>query len=256
MAQQWPARRVRDLSIIGMADGSHLVVACDSIGGIGPKAGDTVSETAYPTGYFAVRTAVLEVLAIGAEPRLIVNNLCFESGTDADTMIAAMVDVAAEVGLDASAVTGSTEDNVSTTTTGIGITVIGSAGAGALRSGRSRPGDLVACLGLPRSAPRYRLTVGEPTMPSIAEVRRALAVPGVREALPVGSAGIAHEMTALADTAGLVCLPASGDLDLHESGGPASCVLVALDPTALTDLRMIRPDLPLAVVGHLSWPER
>ena len=82
-----------------------------------------------------------------------------------------------------------------------------------------------------------------------------MSIPGVREALPVGSAGIAQEMTALADTAGLVCLAARGDLDVHESGGPASCVLVALDPTSLADLGTIRPDLPVAVVGHLFWPE-
>ena len=123
---------------------------CDSVGGIGPKPGDTVVATAYTTGYFAVRTAVLEVLAIGAEPRLIVNNLCFESGRDADAMIAAMVDVAAEVGLDASAVTGSTEDNVSTTTTGIGITVIGSASR---RRVAQRPESTRGSGGVSRTAP-------------------------------------------------------------------------------------------------------
>lgn len=252
MDQRWPAGRVRDLSILNMPDGSHLVVACDSIGGIGPKPGDTVRETAYTTGYFAVRTAILEVLAVGAQPRLIVNNLCFERGQDADMMIAAMIDVAAEVGLAPADVTGSTEDNVPTTTTGIGITVIGSAGAGELRNGRTRSGDVVVCLGLPRSAPRYKLTVGERSMPSIAEVRQALALPGVHEALPVGSAGIAVELAALAGPAGLEHRARAGGLDLQASGGPASCLLISLPPAALPDLRAIRADLPITVVGHLS----
>ncbi len=252
MGQQWAARRVRDVSILALPDGSHLVIACDSIGGIGPKAADTVHETAYTTGYFAVRTAILEVLAVGAQPRLIVDNLCFGRGRDADTMIAAMVDVAAEVGLGPSAVTGSTEDNVPTTTTGIGITVIGSATPDQLRAGRSRPGDLVVCLGLPRSAPRYQLTVGEPTMPSIAEVRRALALAGAHEVVPVGSAGIAFELAALAGPAGLTHEVSVDAVDLYSSGGPASCVLVSLLPAALADLRAIRADLPVTVVGHLS----
>ena len=248
---QWSPVRVRDLSVIPMPDGSHLVIACDSVGGIGPKPGDTVAATAHTTGYFAVRTPLLELLAVGAQPRLIVNNLCFERGREADAMIAAIIGVAVEVGLDRSAVTGSTEDNVATTTSGIGITVLGSAAPGGLRSGRSRAGDLVACVGLPRSAPAHQLAVGDASMPTIAEVRTALSLPGVREALPVGSAGIASEMIALAGTARLGHRLLAGDLDLAASGGPASCVLISLDPATLVELRAIRPDLPVAVVGTL-----
>jgi hypothetical protein len=248
---EWSAVRVRDLSVIPMPDGSHLVIACDSVGGIGPRPGDTVAATAHTTGYFAVRTPLLEVLAIGAQPRLIVNNLCFERGRDADEMIAAITGVAVEVGLDRSAVTGSTEDNVATTTSGIGITIVGSVAPGGLRSGRSRAGDLVACLGLPRSAPVHQLAVGDASMPTIAEVRTALDVPGVREALPVGSAGIASEMSALAGTARLGHNLRAGGLDLAASGGPASCVLFSLDPAALVQLGAIRTDLPIAVVGTL-----
>ncbi len=247
----WSVARVRDLSVIPMPDGSHLVIACDSVGGIGPKPGDTVPATAYATGYFAVRTPILELLAVGAQPRLIVNNLCFERGREADAIIAAITEVAVEVGLDRSAVTGSTEDNVTTTTSGIGITIVGSAAPGGLRSGRSRAGDLVACLGLPRSAPAHRLGVEDVGMPTIAEVRTALSLPGVREALPVGSAGIAAELIALAGTARLGHRLRAGALDLAASGGPASCVLISLDPVALDDLRAIRPDLPVAVVGTL-----
>src|ERR1700712_2986882 len=231
----WSAVRVRDLSVIPMPDGTHLVIACDSGGGIGPKPGDTVAATAYVTGYFAVRTPLLELLGIGSRPRLIVNNLCFERGRDADEMIAAITEVAVEVGLDRSAVTGSTEDNVATTTSGIGITIVGSVAPDGLRSGRSQAGDVVACLGLPRSAPAHQLAVGDASMPPIAAVRTALTLPGVREALPVGSAGIAFEMTALAGTAHLGHHLRDGDLDLSASGGPASCVLISLDPAALAE---------------------
>jgi hypothetical protein len=265
------AGRVRDLSLIPLPDGSQLVIACDSVGGIGPRKDDTVAATAYTTGFFAVRTPLLELLCAGAFPHLIVNTLCFESGPQADEMVRAIVEVAAGLGLPRSAVTGSTEDNVRTTTTGIGITVIGSVTSGGLRTGRSRAGDLVACLGLPRSAPQFVLTPGDPELPTVEEVSAALAISLVREALPVGSRGIAHELASLADTAGLhhrltdplrprsIAVPTVTDrhrgqgdgLDVLASGGPASCVLVSLDPAALPALRSIRADLPVTVVGEL-----
>lgn len=256
-AGTWTAGRSRDLSLIALRDGSQLVIACDSIGGIGPKPGDTVAATAYTTGFFAVRTPLLELLCAGAFPRLIVNTLCFESGPQADEMIRAIVDVAAGLGLPRSAVTGTTEDNIRTTTTGIGITVIGSASPEGLRAGRSRAGDMVACLGLPRSAPQFVLAPDDPELPTVAEVAAVLAIPAVREALPVGSRGIAHELAALSDTAGLrhrltARHSGQGDgLDVLASGGPASCVLVSLDPAALPALRSLRADLPVTLVAEL-----
>ncbi|WP_354528201.1 AIR synthase related protein [Nakamurella sp. UYEF19] len=265
----WPTGRVRDLSLITLPDGSRLVIACDSVGGIGPHPGDSVAATAHTTGHFAARVPLIELVAAGATPRLIVNTLCFAGGTEADQMVAAVNELAAEVGLGPEAVTGSTEENAATSTTGIGVTVIGSAGPDGLRVGRSRAGDLVVCLGLPRSAPAHELHPTDPEMPSIAEVVAALAIPGVHEALPVGSRGVRHEIAQLAATAGLRHQwtdriagrgQRQGDrhqrqdagFDVSASGGPASCVLVSLDPAALPALRSIRADLPVVVVGELS----
>lgn len=262
MSGAWTTSRVRDLSVMTMPDGSQLLVACDSLGGIGPKRDDQVAATAYTTAHFATRVPLLEIVAARAVPRLIVNNLCFEGGVSADEMFRAIVELAAEVGLGEEAVTGSTEENVPTTTTGVGITVIGSVDRGALRLGSSRPGDLVVCLGQPRSAPRFEITTTDGQMPSVAEIVAVLAIPGVHEVLPVGSAGVAHEIAELAGTAGLRHqfierhrLQDSG-FDLSASGGPASCVLVSLLPEALPDLRSVRADLPVTVVGQLTSPSQ
>lgn len=254
----WLAGKVRDLSLMPLPDGSYLVVACDSVGGIGPHSGDAVAATAHTTGYFAARVPLLELVAAGATPRLIVNTLCFAGGPEADQMVGAIHELAAEVGLGPAAVTGSTEQNAATSTTGIGVTVIGSAGPGDLRPGSSRAGDLVVCLGLPRSAPAHELHPTDREMPSVADVVAALAISGVHEALPVGSRGVEHEIVQLAVTAGLRHQlfdrhqwQGSG-FDVCASGGPASCVLVSLDPVALADLQSIRTDLPVIVVGELS----
>ena len=256
----WHRTRIRDLSVLPLPDGSALVVACDSVGGIGPKPGDTVPADPYTVGYFAARTPLLEVLSIGATPRLIINNLCFEAGPGADGMITAMLDLARELGLGPESVTGSTEDNVTTNTTGVGVTVIGLIDESTVRGGTSRAGDLIVCLGLPRSAPAFDLTPTDREMPTIAEISRVLAIVGVREVLPVGSRGVAAECAALAGTANLRhqltdrhTLQDSG-FDVQASGGPASCVLVSLVGAALPHLHAIRSDLPVTVIGELSAP--
>ena len=250
--------RLRDLTTLALPDGSTMVVACDSVGGIGPKPDDTVPADPYTVGHFAARTPILEVLAAGAIPRIVVNNLCFEAGPAADEMISAMIDLVREVGLGPDVVTGSTEDNVPTRTTGIGVTVVGIAARKDLRGGRSRPGDLVVCLGTPRSAPEFTLTPTDRPMPTVAEIIRVLDLPGVREVLPVGSRGVAVEFAALAATAGLRHqiddrhTRQDSGFDVHASGGPASCVLVSIVPDALPRLRAIRADLPVTVIGQLS----
>lgn len=252
------ARRVRDLTVLPVSAELVLVVACDSVGGIGPKEADTYPVPAGHTAHFAARVPLLELLAVGAEPVLVVDTLCVERDPTGLEMIAAVRALAAAVGLDdPAAVTGSTEENVATRATGIGVTVIGTAHPDRLRPGRSLPGDVVACLGLPLSAPTHHLHPGHPGQVAVAELRAALAVEGVRDALPVGSRGVAAEAHDLAASAGLhVRLDPACGVDLQHSGGPASCVLVSCPATTAEHLRgLLRADLPVTVVGVLRRPD-
>jgi len=144
------ARRVRDLLIIG----DDLVIATDSIGGIGPKPADTIAADAATVAHFALRVPLLEVLCAGAQPIAIIDDLCVELEPTGAVMIAEIRRLAAAAGVAADAVTGSTEDNVPTVATGIGVTVLGRLSPGHRVGGGSQPGDVVICAGLPISAPR------------------------------------------------------------------------------------------------------
>lgn len=251
-------RKIRDLTVLDIGAERLLVVACDSVGGIGPKEADVFPATAAETAHFAARVPLLEVLAAGARPVLVANNLSVEADPTGAEMIAAVRAVAAAAGVTAAeGVTGSTEENVLTRATGVGVTVIGTAGRADLRPGRSESGDLVVCLGLPVSAPKQRPYVGDPRLVTLEELRAALAVDGVHDALPVGSHGIRGELDQLADTAGLRAdlePHATTDLDLDASGGPASCVLVSCTPAARTSLAKLRADLPVTVFARLHGP--
>ncbi len=252
-------RRIRDLLILG-----DLVIACDSCGGIGPKDCDTVMADAATTAHFALRVPLLEVLCSGARPVGVVDALCVERDPTGQLMVDEMVRMAAQVGLSADAVGGSTEENVPTRATGVGTMVLGRLDApGQLRSGGGRPGDVVLCLGLPLSAPRDRIVIGHPQQVSVAQV---LAVAGsglAHDMLPVGSRGTAFEVAQLADSAGLRALWVEpSPLRREDSGGPASCVLVSCSPADASSVsQVVRDagegrlrDLPVQRVVQLVRP--
>lgn len=240
--------RVRDLLVL---DGS-LVVACDSLGGIGPKPADSVAADAVTVAHFALRVPLLEVLCAGAVPIAVVDALCVEYEPTGRVMIEEIRRLAVEAGVPPEAVTGSTEENVPTRATGIGVTVLGRLPTDRPAGGQSLPGDLVVCAGLPLSAPRDEIVIGHPGQVSVAAVRAVLASEAVHDALPVGSKGVAWEVTQLAEPAGLTAEWLESEVSRTDSGGPASCVLFSCAPGDVETLRALVAPAPLAAVARLG----
>ena len=245
-------RRLRDLLLLG----DDLVVATDSIGGIGPKPADTVAADAATVAHFGLRVPLLELICAGAEPIAVIDNLCVELEPTGREMIAEIRRLAQAAGVPADAVTGSTEDNVATRATGIGVTVLGRLPSGWAGPGGSIAGDAVLCAGLPVSAPRDRIRIGHPHQVPVEAVVAALATGLVHDALPVGSKGLAWEVPQLAATAGLApdwAEPAA--VPRHDSGGPASCVLLSCAAADLAGVRAAIPGwVPVEVVAQLVEP--
>lgn len=252
-----PVSSIRDLTILGLDAERVLLVACDSVGSIGPKPNDSFPADARTVAHFAARVPLLELLAAGGQPELIVDTLSVELAPTGAEMIAEIRRLAATLGLSADRVTGSTEDNVVSTSTGIGVTVIGSASRSGLRAGSSQAGDLVLCLGAPTSAPMDAVVIDDARMVSFETLASVLTVLGVHDALPVGSRGIGYELGQLAETSALNFERGGhafdeGQFDLAKTGGPASCVLVSLDEQSLAAVEALLPaTLPRAIVGSL-----
>ena len=243
-----PTSRIRDLLVLG-----DLVIATDSIGGIGPKPADTVPADPARVAHFALRVPLLEVLCCGARPVVVIDDLCVELEPTGRLMIEEVRRLAAEAGIGAEAITGSTEDNVVTQATGIGVTVLGEIPATGLISGGSRAGDLVLCAGRPLSAPHDEVWIGHPAQVSVAAVTRVIASGLVHDALPVGSKGIAWEVAQLAGSAGLdVVWQDAGDLPLTATGGPASCVLFSCPPESRPEVAgLLDSTTALTVIAQL-----
>jgi hypothetical protein len=240
----------RDLTLVPIGGGDVLVIACDSLGGIGSKVHDLVKTTGEVVGRYTVRVPLMEVIAAGASPIVVVNTLSVEMEPSGQEILYGMRQEMMEAGLGEDfLVTGSTEENVPMCQTALGVTVIGKAVQSALRLGKARVGDVVVCVGRPKVGDE--VLDGTPAA-DVLLVRRLLALPWVREILPVGSKGVLYEAKLMAEGAGAVLnLGPDSALDVKKSAGPATCVLVAMDHERLDELTRMT-ELPIFRVGRLD----
>lgn len=245
-------RSMRDLLVIN--PDRSLVVACDSVGGIGSMPADVFAAPAVTTAHFAARVPLMEVLCAGAQPIVVINTLTHDR-IAARPLIEEIKRMAAECGVPAQAVTGSTEDNVRAAATGIGVVVIGQL-MSSLRSGGARAGDVVVCAGWPRSAPTDTLFPGHPDQISLAETSALASSEWVHDLLPVGSRGALWEVKQMARSAGLsAAWHPDHSVPPSASGGPSSCLLLACDSTHVATLReLVSSQLPWHVVATLTAP--
>jgi len=245
-------RHIRDLTIMDMSLDIMLVVACDSDGGIGSKEQDLVQVPGQILGRFAVRVPLMEMLAAGAFPAVVVDTLAVEMEPSGRAIIEGVREELALAGLDADKVlTGSTEDNVPTVQTGIGVVVIGFVSATDFKPGSSQNGDIVVGIGKPKSAPDDEVDLDDPEISDTVCTRTLAELDYIHDILPVGSKGIIHEQVELAECADLTILPESNPgIDIHKSAGPSTCVLASLPASQLTDLR-IAVGQPVFAIGRL-----
>ena len=245
--------RIRDLLIYNMPDGAALVVSCDSAGAIGPKGRDVIATSGYVLGRYITRVALMELIACGAQPILVVDALCVERDPTGDEIIKGVRDEAALAGLDPEmAVTGSTEENIATSQTGIGIAAIGIAERSELRLGRASVGDALVCIGVAKVG--NEVTLDDPEIVDLGAVRALANIEWVHEIVPVGSRGIRAEAEDLAETNGLRFRVKPGaHLDLDKSAGPATCVVAACDDAHWQELSAMIGK-PVFMVGEVEAP--
>lgn len=243
--------RFRDLSILNIGLNSALVIACDSNASIGSKPNDHFQWDPRMTGRSAVRVPLMEVLATGATPVLVINNLCVELDPSGNAILEGIRDVC-ELLPQLPTITGSDETNMPTTQTGVGVTVIGAVDTTQCRLGRSADGDRVIAIGMPVGGPdataeeRVNAVAGPETIQAL------LALPQVHEILPVGSRGIAYEAAELAGGAGLrLHILNEVPLDLKRSAADCAVVLVSVQPDSVLTSGDVG-GLPVTEIGTLA----
>lgn len=231
-------KKVRDLTLIRVSDKHYMVIAVDSDGGIGPQKGDVVQIPAYVSGRFAIRVPLLEILASGATPVCAFDMLTMPMNEIGKDILRGVKDELSAAGLGEDfPVSGSTEDNVPTDMTGIGTTIVGMVHEDDLRPGSSIPGDVVVCVGKPKSGPDDKITLDDPEILSQEEMEKLRNIEGVHDILPVGSHGVEFEVDQISKTAGLkVEFCDNLGINIKKSAGPSTCVLVSCSENTFQNL--------------------
>lgn len=240
--------RYRDLAFICIND-EVLVIACDSCGGVGNKERDLVKVSPEVVGYYTTHVALAEILAIGAQPLMVVNTLSVEMDDTGKAILNGINEALMPLGLDV-LVTGSTEENFPMCQTGIGVTIIGAIDKETWVRPTSRPGDVVVSLGLSKVGHEVILDGGRETL-TIEHLLRLKELSYIHEIIPVGSKGILHEFMEMARLNHLeYVLDKDLCVDIRRTAGPATCAIASLTEGDLSRLVEDSP-LPVNRVGSL-----
>lgn len=235
----------RDVSLIDISESEVLVCVCDSCGGIGLKDGDVVKAPPLIVGKFTARVCLMELLSVNAVPIGMTVNICSEPEPTGNEIIMGIRDELKEINIDIP-ITISTEKNMKTSMTALGITLFGRAKKGELLINREKAGDCVYIIGEPM--------IGEEVLNnpekacSSKEVLELLKNENVREIIPVGSSGIIGELNKFLDESGFeIEYDSSINIDMNKSGGPNTVSIIISK-----DMLSISTGLVLRKLGRLK----
>jgi hypothetical protein len=238
----------RDVSLLQINEKEVLVIACDSAGGIGEKKYDQIKVSNKILGKYTVKVPLMEVMSIGAEVISVIDNLAVEYKPTGKKIIAGIKENLKLIN-SAELLNGSTEENIKTVQTALGVTVIGKTTLKKLKKYTfSKKNNIVAAAGLP--------LVGENLMKykskavNFKKFLKLKELDYINQFLPVGSKGILYEAKILAKENNYNFEIISNKVDLEKSAGPASVILLSLKEEKFSKLKN-EIDLPFNKIGKL-----
>lgn len=228
----------RDLTILPFSADKNLVIACDSSAGIGEKEADAVQVDPGITAAFCLRVPLLELYCFGAKPICIVDLIGNEYQPTGAKMISGIKGEMARAGIPELPLNGSTEENMTTLTSSVGITVIGERAAGQTMPVIDQDCDLLQ-LGEPYVG--NEVVAHLETIFSYESVRQLRQEAGVLDMLPVGSKGVKYEANQMIQAGDQIAFLTEEDLE--KSAGPATVILLAVTKAASEKLLARYPEL-------------
>jgi hypothetical protein len=251
--------RYGDLQLIENGN-NYLMIACDSSGGIGNKEGDQIRIEPELAGYYAAFVPIVEVLAAKGKIISLVNTLSVEMNPTGVRIIKGIKDAMIEIGLDPHWLTGSTEDNIMSISTGIGITVIGNIPLALQKSKKVLNHDILYLLGIPKVGQEFldeEVLGRKGETLTLKQMYLVNQLDFIKDMIPVGSKGIAYEARVMAERNQLNVKfervkHKKKDIDYEKSAGPSTCLLLALDSGDKEKMDKLGLDLPLYKIGYFT----
>lgn len=185
-------KQIRDLTVIDFDEGRYLGIACDSCGGIGFKEHDVVKASPQLTAYQTGKVVLAELMSMGFTPLILSDGLAVEMNDTGKQLIEGFNQVLSRLKTARVHLTGSTEENMKTVQTSMGVTCIGICEKNKLKYKKTTEGDVCMLLGLPLVG---NDVVNNPDkILDIDDFEKLYLCDYIKEMLPVGSRGTAAEL--------------------------------------------------------------
>ena len=226
--------KYRDLELLPIDPDRSLVIACDSCGGIGSKSSDSVRVPPQVVGRLTARVVLMEILSTGAAPIALTAAICNEPDPTGEGLLEGIRQSMSEAGFPELPLTISTEKNIPTQQTAIGLTAMGILDNRTLEARRSKIGCRVYTAGIPKVG--QELAQDESEIADFTTLKQLLLASAVKEIWPVGSRGILAEGTDLAANAGGRLKLKQGvihAIDIHKSAGTCTTLLFTSEQVKL-----------------------
>lgn len=229
----------RDLTILPIFTEKALVVACDTSAAIGQKEHDAVYIDPAITAAFCLRVPILEFICFGAKPLCIIDLIGNEYEPTGRQILSGIKGEMVKAGLGDLPINGSTEENMVTTATSIGITLIGE-----IPTDHTLPRMEEECTLLQLGQPYITNEVvkNSDIIFSYDIVKKLKNEPGVVDLLPVGSKGIGYEAQLMTENSDFQVTFNEG-VDTECSAGPATVLILAVKKDRVDELLEKYPEL-------------
>lgn len=234
--------QIRDLTVVSLPNEQCLVTAVDISASIGEKEHDVLNVPPELTGKLTTRVALLEVLASGADVIAISDVVGAEMNPTGKRIIHGIQEELHHAGLAHIQLNGSTEENMATSQTSVGVFVTGYSPSEQLKLNNIEKNATLLGFGEPRMG--KELLVKPDLEVSYKLVRELVKHLDVLELVPVGSKGIRYEAYNLADLNGCYYAesPECNQEWLDKSAGPATALIIAVRNEAVTTFMKSYPE--------------
>lgn len=216
--------RHRDVDFIKLDEYRYLAIACDSCGAIGLKENDIVDVPYSITGKYTARVCLMEILSIGAKPISITTTICNELNPTGEEILTGVKDEISKLGFSIP-ITISTEKNMKTSMTALGITAIGIVDKDSIMVDNLYENSYVYSIGIPCVG--NEVLENQDLLCNMEILKKVLKLQSIKEIIPVGSSGIKGELEKLCKYKGIK-IQYENDLkvDIYKSGGPCTVIIV------------------------------
>ena len=244
-------KQIRDITIIDFDKNTYLGLACDSCGGIGYKEHDVIKASPQLTAYHTGKVVLAELMSMGFKPFILANGLAVEMNDTGKQLIEGFNEALSKLSFSVH-LTGSTEENIKTVQTSMGVTCIGLCDKDKLKFNKTKKGDICLLVGLPMVGNEV---INNPSkILDLDDFEKMFFCDFIKEMLPVGSRGVECELNDLLKYNSLE-FTYSNDItiDLTKSGGPSCSCIVSIDKDDLENIKEIIKK-PINIIGTFKMP--